>query len=278
MQFIDLSVAIEHNNQEELEPAKIKYLDHKHCASLLALGSLVTTKSHFKTFLNFLRSFFANKLISHRDFPGQESLVWEKLKLHTHVGTHMDAPRHYGSFTGASSAHTARTIEQIPLEWCYGDGVVIDARESLNDGGIVTLELVKDFLRRISYSIKAGDIILIQTGVRGKYSGRDYYLQSPGIGAEVVTWLVNQGVKVIGTDGWGFDRPFHKMAQIYFKEKDSSHLWPAHLAGRQKEYCQIEKLTNLDKLPNAFGFKVCCFPIKIKNASAGWVRVVGIIE
>jgi kynurenine formamidase len=35
-------------------------------------------------------------------------------------------------------------------------------------------------------------------------------------------------------------------------------------------------MSNLDQLP-PFGFQVACFPIKIKNASAGWVRPVALI-
>ena len=44
----------------------------------------------------------------------------------------------------------------------------------------------------------------------------------------------------------------------------------------EKEYCQIEKLANLEQLP-PFGFKVACFPAKIKGASAGWTRAVAIL-
>jgi len=39
----------------------------------------------------------------------------------------------------------------------------------------------------------------------------------------------------------------------------------------------MEKLSNIDKLP-AFGFDVICFPVKIKDASAGWSRVVALVD
>ena len=48
-------------------------------------------------------------------------------------------------------------------------------------------------------------------------------------------------------------------------------------AGIEKGYFQIEKLTNLDLLPST-GFKFYCFPVKIKGASAGWIRAVAEIE
>jgi kynurenine formamidase len=39
----------------------------------------------------------------------------------------------------------------------------------------------------------------------------------------------------------------------------------------------MEKLHGLEQLP-AFGFQVICFPVKIKAASAGWIRAVAVIE
>jgi kynurenine formamidase len=38
----------------------------------------------------------------------------------------------------------------------------------------------------------------------------------------------------------------------------------------------MEKLHQLEQLPGS-GFEVCCFPVKIKGASAGWTRAVAIL-
>ena len=54
-------------------------------------------------------------------------------------------------------------------------------------------------------------------------------------------------------------------------------LWAAHFAGIQKEYLHIEKMANLNKLP-PHGFTLICFPVKVRAASAGWVRPVAIVE
>jgi len=40
----------------------------------------------------------------------------------------------------------------------------------------------------------------------------------------------------------------------------------------------MEKMTNLDFIGRPHGFTICCFPVKIKNAGAGWCRPVAIIE
>ncbi len=115
-------------------------------------------------------------------------------------------------------------------------------------------------------------------------TGADKYIEdvhytdmNPGISREATLWLVDQGVKVIGTDGYGYDKPFAVMGNE-FKAGDPGALWPGHFAGREREYCHIEKLCNLDQIPVAFGFKVAIFPIKIYKASAAWIRPVAIVE
>jgi kynurenine formamidase len=78
---------------------------------------------------------------------------------------------------------------------------------------------------------------------------------------------------VVGTDAWSWDRPLPFQAQDFERTHDASLIWEGHFAGIEKGYFQIEKLTNLDKLPPT-GFTFYCFPIKIKGASAGWIRAV----
>ena len=83
--------------------------------------------------------------------------------------------------------------------------------------------------------------------------------------------------QVIGIDGWGFDRPAGAMLQDYLRTGDCAALLPAHMVGRDREYCHIEKMANLDKIPVAYGFWVVCFPIKVERGSAGWVRAVALV-
>ncbi|MFX1489616.1 MAG: cyclase family protein, partial [Promethearchaeota archaeon] len=70
--------------------------------------------------------------------------------------------------------------------------------------------------------------------------------------------------------------PFSITAQKWEKDKDPSIIWEGHFAGIEMGYCQMEKLTNLDKVPS-IGATIYCFPIKIARASAGWVRAVATI-
>jgi kynurenine formamidase len=88
---------------------------------------------------------------------------------------------------------------------------------------------------------------------------------------------VDRGVRLIGIDAWGLDRPFDVMADEA-KAGDTDQLWESHVLGRTKEYCQIERLANLELLPRPTGFTVYAFPYLIEGASAGWTRVVAIYE
>ena len=54
-------------------------------------------------------------------------------------------------------------------------------------------------------------------------------------------------------------------------------IWEGHRAGMHQGYSHIEKLANLSELPSQ-GFMISAFPFKIKNASAGFTRVVAIFE
>ena len=83
-----------------------------------------------------------------------------------------------------------------------------------------------------------------------------------------------KGIKVMGTDGY---IPLHVQAVNYKANPRAGVIWQVHYVGIEKEYYQIEKLANLDQL-SPFGFKVACFPAKIKGVSAGWTRAVAIIE
>jgi kynurenine formamidase len=208
------------------------------------------------------------------DLPDGLGWAVDTLTLSTHAGTHVDAPWHYAP---VSEGKTARTIEDMPLEWFFGDGVVIDVRHKPR-GSVVEVEDLKTVLQKIDYTLSPGNIVLIQTGTDKLWGKPEYFESGCGMTRASTLWLTEQGIRVMGTDAWGWDRPFWAIKEEFEKTKDKQVLWGAHFAGIEKEYCHIEKLANLDKLPRPYGFKVACFPIKITGGSAGWARVVAIVE
>lgn len=208
------------------------------------------------------------------DLPGGLGWAVEMVQLSTHSGTHLDAPWHY--HPTMDGGVNALTIDQVPLEWCMGDGIVLDFRK-FPDGYLVQPEDIARELERIEYRLKPGDIVLVMTGADQYWGRPEYLVKGCGMGKAATLWLIEQGIRVVGTDAWSWDRPLPLIAREFASTGDASIIWEGHFAGIEKGYCHIEKLTNLSSLPQT-GFTFFCFPVKIKNASAGWVRAVALID
>jgi kynurenine formamidase len=249
--LIDLSTQLNNNTSPfELNQHHIRYSTHKEAPALTS--KLLDLDATY--------------------WPNGEGWAGEEVTLSTHSGTHIDAPYHYGP---TSNGKPARTIDQVPLRWCYGHGVVLNMTHKQAGDGIDETD-VKQELVRIGYELKSFDIVLIHTGASKYFNQPQYDLKHAGLVRSATEYLVDQGVRLIGIDAWGLDRPFDMMAKD--AKQGKSQFWESHLLGREKEYLQIEKLSNLNLLPKAFGFTICAFPINIAQASAGWSRVVAIIE
>ncbi len=220
-------------------------------------------------------------------FPGvgpevlPEGKAWavEKVQLSTHAGTHMDSPWHYHPTTDhalVSGGRMSPGIDEVPLDWCFRPGVKLDFRH-FEAGYVVTPEDIRAELKRINYELQPLDIVLANTRAGARYGQEDYWESACGFGRAATLWLLERGVRVVGTDSYSWDPAFKYVVERYKREGDPSIIWEGHKAGREIGYFQMEKLANLDQLP-PHGFQVCCFPIKIKHGSAGWVRAVAILD
>ncbi len=145
-------------------------------------------------------------------------------------------------------------------------------------GEQITVDHIEEELQRIDYQIKPLDIVLVMTGADKFWGKEEYLVKGCGMTKESTLHLLKKGVRITGIDAWSWDRPLPFLAEEFKKTKNSSIIWEAHFAGIEKGYCHMEKLTNLDKIPVPHGFKISCFPVKIKAASAGWIRAVAIVE
>lgn len=254
MKYIDLGVTIEHNlpsDPDNMIPEVI-YANHDEGAEVM-------------------KEFYPG--LTKEDLPGGCGWAMEFVRLATHSGTHLDAPFHYNPI---SMGQPAKNIEEIPLEWCYSDGVLLDFSDK-PDGYNITSQDMEDAFKRINYNLKPLDIVLVRSGAAPYFGTKEYLVKGCGMGRNATLWLTQKhGVRVVGTDAWSWDRPLPFQGKDFEATKDAGFVWEGHFAGIEQEYCHMEKMTNLDKLP-FYGFKVVCFPIKIKGASGGWVRPIAIM-
>lgn len=254
---IDLSIGLEPAVASEPWPPDIEYFDHEAGAELLAE--------------NLRDSGFD---VRAEDFPDEMGLAWEQVSAITHTGTHMDAPFHYGPTVGDEPAPT---IDDIPLEWTMGMAVVLDFtwKES---GTEISPDEIDDQLEAIDHDLSPGEIVLIETGADELWGDPEYLTAFPGMSGAGTKHLVEQGIRLIGTDAYGFDKPFPEMGRRFVETGDEDELWPAHFAGRDVEYCHIEKMANLDELPRRREIPLVTAPVSVAGGSAGWVRPVAFIE
>ncbi len=255
-QIIDLSISIEPDlpSDPPMMIPQITYVDHKTGAEQMT-------------------DFFPG--LKKDQLPKGLGWAIEMVSLTTHSGTHLDAPYHY--HPTMHKGEKPLTIDQIPLDWCFSDGVVLDFSH-LKDGEGITPTHLDRALEAIEYTLKPMDIVLIRTGADKFWGKPEYLVKGCGMTRESTLYLLNKGIRVTGIDAWSWDRPLPFLAEEFAKTGDPSIIWEAHFAGIEKGYCHMEKLANLDNIPRPHGFKVSCLPVKIKDASAAWVRAVAIVE
>jgi kynurenine formamidase len=254
---IDLSIGLEGGSPSEPWPPSVDHLDHRDGAEDMAER---------------LREMGAGD-VTPDDFPDGVGLGWETVHAITHTGTHVDAPAHYGPET---DGEPARTIDELPVEWFCGEAVVLDVREK-DPGTEITPEDLDDRLEALGHDLSPGEIVLLETGADDLWGTPEYLTEFPGLGGAAVRHLTDQGVRVVGTDAYGLDKPFAAMADRYAETGDPAELWPAHFAGREREYCQIEKMANLDRLPRRTGVPIVTVPVKVVDGTAGWARPVAMV-
>lgn len=266
MQIIDLSLPIDERTPE-VHPFGIERLGHREGIRHL---NWVMLKKTIRGRISFC---LGKRMIKPQDLPDEQFLSLETVHCPVHIGTHIDYSFHYGT---ESEGRPSKTINELPLEWCFSDGVVLDCTHK-KPGEVISKEDIVNGLKEIGYELKPWDIVLLHTGADRYFGTKEYLTHYPGVSPAAIECMLDKGVKIIGIDALGMDRPYKFMMADFMRTHDGGYLWPAHFFGRKKEYAHIERLANLGALKRSCGFKVACFPIKIKDTGAAWARVVAML-
>ena len=251
MPLVDLTAPIKPSPPELIEALRVDIDYQDHAAGAAQIQALFGV---------------APELLRHAEGWANETIT----RLGTHSSTHLDAPWHYNSTV---EGQPAKKIHQLPLEWFFSDGVVLDMTAK-EDGDAVDVSDVEGELSRIGHELKPLDIVLVHTGRDQFYEELDYIARGPGVTGAATRWLHERGVRVMGIDAWGWDRPLHLQAAEANERGEPGIFWEAHQA--DLEYSQIERLVNLGSLPPT-AFKIACFPLRIEGAGGAPARVVGIV-
>ncbi len=124
------------------------------------------------------------------------------IQTSNHMGTHLDAPRHF--VTGGM------TIDQIPLEWLYGPGVIVNLTGEMDELAIYTPEMIESRVE-----VKDGDILILHTGWHkhaqfGEQPDEEKYIhRHPGADRRMVEWLLKKKIRIWGVDAVSTDHPMN---------------------------------------------------------------------
>jgi len=207
------------------------------------------------------------------DLPNGEGWGAERLHINTHMGTHVDAPLHYGS---TCEGKPARTITDIALDELYADGLVLDLRGKVTPNEGIEVAALQAAITENGGEITKGCALMLRTGQEAYGLGDRDYFRYPGMTREGTLFLASTGAKILCTDALGWDRPFPVIRRTFRETGDRSTIWDGHLAGRDAEVFIVQQIHNLAALP-AHGFKVGFFPLPLARCSASPARAVAFL-
>ena len=152
-----------------------------------------------------LAAFFG---VSDSALPDGEYAAVEQCNISTHNGTHLDAPYHYFSSMNHAlvpGGEPSWRIDEVPLEWCFQPAVKLDFRH-FEDGAVAQPADVEAELRRIGHDLAPLEIVVVNTRAGARYGEADYVDSGCGMGKAATLWLLERGVRLVGTDGWSWTR------------------------------------------------------------------------
>ncbi|NKV71267.1 hypothetical protein GS941_23405 [Rhodococcus hoagii] len=160
------------------------------------------------------------------DLPGGEGWGSEMLTdFNTHLGTHIDAPLHYGS---TCEGRPSRTITDITLDELWCEAIVLDLRNHCTANTAISIDALEAALTENGAQVPAGGAVLLRTGQERFTLADSQFFQYPGMSREGTLFLAERGAKVLGTDAAGWDLSFAVMARKFEETGDNSVLWDGH--------------------------------------------------
>lgn len=166
-----------------------------------------------------------------------------------HVGTHLDAPRHYFA--------KGEGVDAISLETCVGRAVLL--KTTPVDGIVRTADLSAawDHL-----SVKQPRLLL-STGLETMYTSPSYFTAHPGFEPSLFPFLQSRGVVLFGVD----------MPSVKYGASDNARCH-ADLLGAK--IVIVESLVNLTRLPDEFFLSAA--PLLIAGIDGSPIRAYAIVD
>ena len=178
----------------------------------------------------------------------------------SHLGTHLDAPRHF--------IKNGRTVEQIPLSTLVGKSLLLNFSK-LNNSTEISKELLKKKIFEIVKTEEIPKILTLRFDWTDKYyKTKKFYTKHPFLSSEACEWLVKKKINTLAMDTPQPDNPKNCMGTI----NDAIN----HKILLKKNITIVEYLTNLKKIKSNI-FTIVISPLKIKGLDGCPIRCFAIV-
>lgn len=178
------------------------------------------------------------------------------LTLNTHIGTHIDAPRHFYADGGA--------VDDLPLDrLVMRQAVVLDVSGKPAGAGVTAEDL-----ERTGVNPEPGQVAVIKTLWTDRAWGRPkFWGDTIHLDPSVGEWTAARGVAAVAMDCFP-EKPFWRMT-----------LTPAERGANHKRWLKagipmIQLLTHLDRI--GARFTLVALPLRLTGMDGAPARVVGI--
>lgn len=173
------------------------------------------------------------------------------LRLYSHSGTHMDAPRHF--------LPEGATLEQQDLSVCVGPAQLVDLTSIVPRQAISIADLGS-----IASEIQPGARLLLRTDWHKRFGTPAYRDELPRVSLELAEWMVEKQVALVGVEP-------PSVADV----NDMKELTEVHQTLFRGNVLIVEGLANLNEIQQP-EFEFVALPMKITCGDGSPVRAIAI--
>lgn len=186
------------------------------------------------------------------------------LQLTTQCFTHIESKAHF--YEGG------RTIDEVPLDWFFNDGVVIDMMHKQAGEGVSAEDLEK-----AGADIREGDIIIIRTGWTDRTFGtREFWADLIHLKEDAGDWIVSKKPRALMQDFMTDISPVKK-CECCGGLIPEPKFCPNHFKFMGADMLLIEWCTNLGAITKP-RVQVVALPLRIKGTEGAPARVIVVEE
>ena len=185
--------------------------------------------------------------------PGHPHLANTLLTHSLHVGTHVDAPKHFYP--------DGLSIDKVDLNRLIGKTYFLDVHTFVNPGQAITLSDLQRAGLPDAAAVRGNRILVFANWCARNWNRGPLYGGQPYLHADLAIWLVDAGLAAFAADF----------------PVDGGPPWPNHLALLGAGIPLIENLINLD-LIDRMVVTLWALPLKMKDDNGGPARVIAVLD